>query len=35
MAKTLKITVVKSPVDSPATRGAIKKVSHLLKVEEV
>ena len=60
MAKTLKITLVKSPigcqpkqrktvealglrklhhtvelVDSPATRGAIKKVSHLLKVEAV
>ncbi|MDD5823747.1 MAG: 50S ribosomal protein L30 [Firmicutes bacterium] len=60
MAKTLKITLVKSPIacqpkqrrtvealglrklhhsvelaDSPATRGAINKVSHLLKVEEV
>ncbi len=59
MAKTLKITLVKSPIgatpkqrktvealglrklhqsvelqDSPATRGAIFKVSHLLKVEE-
>ena len=60
MAKTLKITLVKSPIgcqpkqrktvealglkklnrsvemaDCPATRGAIAKVSHLLKVEEL